>query len=202
MVTATLYIEGGGESKDLGARFRQGWSNFFGSAGVGGRTKIVRGGGRRQTFDLFATAVSGCTRGTVPFLLVDSEDPVAPGHSVWQHLLACDDWPRPAGAGNDQAFLMVQVMETWFPADRDALRSYFGARFGGSALKAALKTWPNLEDVPKSVVLEELRHATASCRPRYTKGKVSFELLAQIDPARVEAACPHARALLNELRAL
>ena len=93
---------------------------------------------------------------------------------------------------------MVQVMETWFLADREALRSYFGVGFGENALRA----WPNLEDVSKSVVLEELRHATASCRPRYTKGKVSFELLAQIDPARVEAACPHARALLNELRAL
>ena len=198
MVTATLYIEGGGESKDLRARFRQGWSKFFGSAGVGGRTKIVRGGGRRQTFDLFATAVSGCTRGTVPFLLVDSEDPVAPEHSVWQHLHARDGWTRPAGAGDDRAFLMVQVMETWFLADREALRNYFGAGFGESALKI----WPNLEDMPKSTVLKALRCATASCCPRYTKGKVSFELLAQIDPARVEAACPHARALLNVLRAL
>ena len=34
------------------------------------------------------------------------------------------------------------------------------------------------------------------------EGKVSFELLARIDPARVEAACPHVRALLDELRAL
>ena len=58
MVTATLYIEGGGEGKDLRARFREGWKKFFDSASVGGRTKIVRGAGRRQTFDRFATAVS------------------------------------------------------------------------------------------------------------------------------------------------
>ncbi len=198
MVTATLYIEGGGEGKDLRTRFREGWKKFFDSAGVGGRTKIVRGAGRRQAFDRFATAVSDSAPGTVPFLLVDSEGPVAPEHSTWQHLHARDGWTPPVGAGDDQAFLMVQIMETWFLVDREALRSYFGTGFGENALK----TWPNLEDVPKSVVLEELRHATASCRPRYTKGKVSFELLAQIDPARVEAACPHARALLNELRAL
>ena len=36
----------------------------------------------------------------------------------------------------------------------------------------------------------------------YAKGKVSFELLAQIDPALVEAACPHAKAFLNRLRTL
>ena len=198
MVTATLYIEGGGEGKDLRARFREGWKKFFNTAGVGGRTKIVRGAGRRQTFDRFATAVSDSSPGTIPFLLVDSEGPVVPGHSVWQHLHARDGWIRPEGAGDDRAFLMVQVMETWFLADREALRSYFGTGFGENVLRA----WPNLENVPKPKVLEALGRATASCRKRYSKGRVSFELLAQIDSARVEAACPHAKALLNELRAL
>ena len=198
MVTATLYIEGGGEGKDLRARFREGWKKFFDSAGVGGRTKIVRGAGRRQTFDRFAIAVSDSVPGTIPFLLVDSEGPVASGHSAWQHLGARDGWTRPDGTGDDHAFLMVQIMETWFLADRQALRNYFGAGFDENALRA----WPNLEDVPKPTVLEELRDATVSCRPRYTKGKVSFELLARVDPARVEAACPHAKALLNMLRAL
>ena len=32
--------------------------------------------------------------------------------------------------------------------------------------------------------------------------KVSFEVLARIDPARVEAACSHAKAFLNQLRTL
>ena len=201
MVTAALYIEGGGEGKELRARFREGWKKFLDSAGVGGRTKIVRGGGRQQTFARFATAVSDNSPGTVPFLLVDSEGPVAPGHSVWQHLRARDGWSRPAGAGDDQAFLMVQVMETWFLADRGALRSYFGTGFGEKALRA----WPKLEDVPKSTVLEALERATVSCRKSYSKGskgKVSFELLEHIDPARVEAACPHAKAFLNQVRAL
>ena len=198
MVTATLYIEGGGEGKDLRARFREGWKKFFDSAGVDGRTKIVRGAGRRQTFDRFATAVSGSSPGTVPFLLVDSEGPVAPGHSIWQHLHVRDGWHRPANAGDDRVFLMVQVMETWFLADREALRSYFGTGFGENVLRA----WLNLEDVPKSRVFEALERATASCRKSYSKGRVSFELLAQIDSARVEAACPHAKALLNELRTL
>jgi len=201
MVTATLYIEGGGKGRELSARFHEGWKEFFNSAGVGRRTKIVRGGGRQQTFDRFVAAVTRSVSGTVPILLVDSEGPVAPRHSVWQHLRARDGWPRPAGAGDDQAFLMVQVMETWFLADRGALRSYFGTGFGEKALRA----WPKLEDVPKSTVLEALERATVSCRKRYSKGskgKVSFELLARVDPARVEAACPHARALLDELRAL
>ncbi len=196
MVTATLYIEGGGEGRELSARFREGWNDFFKSAGVGSRAKIVRGGSRQQTFDQFVTAVEVGRPNTVPLLLVDSEDRVDRRHSVWQHLHAHDSWSQPSGADDDQAFLMVQIMETWFLADRAALRKYFGTRFRQNALKK----WPELEDVPKLTVLNALASATASCSKRYSKGKISFELLAQIDPALVEAACPHAKALLNRLK--
>ena len=130
-------------------------------------------------------------------LLVDSEGPVAPGVTVWRHLHARDGWTRPDGSGDDQVFLMVQVMETWFLADRDALRRYFGAEFRENAVRQ----WPELEAVPKATVLETLERATAACRQSYAKGRVSFEVLARIDPACVEAACPHARALLDRLRA-
>lgn len=199
MVTTTLYIEGGGEGRELGARFREGWNKFFESAGVGSKAKIVRGGTRRQTFEKFATAIKAGLPNTIPLLLVDSEAPVAAGNTVWQHLSLNDkNWIRPIGAGVDQAFLMVQIMETWFLADRAVLRKYFGARFRENALRR----WPNLENVPKSTVLNALASATASCSKRYSKGKVSFELLAQINPALVETACPHAKALLNRLRNL
>ena len=198
MVTAKLYIEGGGEEKYLRISFREGWKEFFEKAGVGGKTKIVRGGGREQTYKRFSTAVLNTIPGTVPFLLVDSEDAVALGRSTWHHLLDRDNWPRPNGAGDDQAFLMVQVMETWFLADREALQKYFGNKLKGQAFK----TWPNLEDVPKQQVLNALKTATASCRKGYSKGEISFELLAQIDPVRVEDACPHAKALLERLRAV
>ena len=93
---------------------------------------------------------------------------------------------------------MVQVLETWFLADRDALRGYFGAQFRENALKQ----WPQLESVSKAAVLDALKRATANCRTPYAKGKVSFDLLGRVDPACVEAACPHARALLNRLRTL
>ena len=198
MVTATLYIEGGGKGRELGARFREGWNEFFKSAGVGNKTKIVRGGTRQQTFDQFVTAVEVGRPNTVPLLLVDSEDRVDRKHSVWQHLHARDSWSQPSGADDDQAFLMVQIMETWFLADRVTLQKYFGARFRQNALK----NWPDLESVPKSTVLNALASATASCPKRYSKGKVSFELLARINSTLVENECPHAKALLDRLRNL
>ncbi len=140
MVTATLYIEGGGEGRELGARFREGWNEFFKSAGVGNKTNIVRGGGRDQTLKKFAIAVKKRHPSTVPLLLVDSEGPVAVGKSVWQYLsLNNKNWIRPSGAGENQAFLMVQSMETWFLADRVALRKHFGAKFRQNALLDRLR---------------------------------------------------------------
>lgn len=127
---------------------------------------------------------------------MDSEDAVTLGSSTWHHLLNRDGWGRPEGADDDQTFLMVQVMETWFLADRDALRKYFGAKLN----EKAFKTWPKLEDVDKKQVFKALKKATDLCSKRYSKGKTSFELLAIVDPAQVEAACPHAKALLEKLR--
>ena len=171
---------------------------FFDAAGVGGRAKIVRGGSRIETFNRFKSAVRGRREDVLPLLLVDSEGAVQSGHSPWQHLLARDGWNKPDGAREDQAFLMVQFMETWFLADKDGLRRYFGEGFR----ERAIRQWPELEAVPKETVLNALAQATAACGKVYGKGRTSFELLAHIDPAGVRAACPHANKLLQRLAAL
>ena len=158
--------------------------------------RVVRGGPRDQTFHRFRTAIANPDPERVPLLLVDSEGPVQAGHSVWEHLQARDQWGKPDGLREDQAFLMVQLMETWFLADRAALKTHFDNQFKENALKQ----WPKLEDVPKATVLDSLKKATTNCSSPYTKGKVSFELLEKINPTLVEDACPHARALLDRLR--
>ncbi|HEX4955099.1 MAG TPA: DUF4276 family protein [Thermoanaerobaculia bacterium] len=202
LVRVKLYIEGGGEGKPLDELFRRAWRRFFEKAGLGGRMpRVVRGGSRLATFDAFKTAVANRRSEDppmlLPMLLVDSEAAVEAGHSVWQHLRRRDGWDRPPEAGEDQAFLMVQVMETWFVADRATLRSFFGESFKESHLPP----WPDLEAVPKVTVLAALDRASAGCGARrYKKGPVSFKLLEQLNPALVESACPGARALLAALR--
>ena len=201
MVTATLYIEGGGSGKSLEIRFRKGWKTFFDAAGVGAWTRVVRGGDRDRTFKRFKSAIRNPRRDVLPLLLVDSEGPVQAEDSPWDHLArdrGTRGWDRPDGADEDQAFLMVQFMETWFLADKDGLRCFFGQGFS----ERAIRQWPDLEAVPKETVLRALSQATAACRKGYAKGATSFELLARINPARVKAACPHADALLQRLAAL
>ena len=137
-----------------------------------------------------------CRRaGRVFPMLVDSEGPVAAEHSVWRHLRDKDGWSRPRGAGDGSAFMMAQLMETGLLVDVSAMRRFFGDGFDAGAFAR----WPAPEDVAKTTVLDALERATAKCRQPYAKGEVSFRLLAIIDPAAVEAACPHARKLFDRI---
>ena len=168
-----IYIEGGGDrNENLERLFRRAWTKFFAAAGLEGHLpRVVRGGSRSRTFDLFRKAAGNPSPDRVPLLLVDSEEPVQEGHSPWQHLNARDNWSPPGGAGDDQAFLMVQVMETWFLADREALRRYFGTRFRENALPQ----WPRLEDVSKARVFTALqgRHFSLLAPFRQGHGLIS-----------------------------
>jgi hypothetical protein len=199
VVEVRIYAEGGGEGQLLDTLFRKGWADFFKSAGLQGRMpRVIRGQGRKRTYDLFKTAVAKRAPDTLPLLLVDGEDDVDPNDTVWQHLKRRDNWNQPPGAGDEDAFLMVQVMETWFLADRAALREYFGQHFNESAFAE----WQVLESVPKATVMTALERATANCKAKYAKGKVSFEVLSSLDPSEVERRCPHAGLLLTRLRNL
>ena len=202
MVRAKLYVEGGSTSAELMSRFREGWHNFFESAGLHhNKPRVVPGRGREDTLAKFRKAVAKPETGTLPLLLVDSEGPVRSGFSVWQHLQNSLGQSRPAGASDDQAFLMAQVMETWFLADRGSLKRYSGASFR----EDVLENWPHLEMVPKDTVFEALEAATASCGMKYTqrdKAKFSYRLIGQLDAGLVEDKCPHAKELLLRLRAL
>lgn len=203
MVKVKIFIEGGGDSDRQGRQFRPAWRDFFHSEGLAGRLPaVVRGGSRDKTFARFAAAVKDARPGELPILLVDSEGPVASGHSAWQHLQdpapGRAGWQRPAGTSEEQAFLMVQTMETWFLADPAALQTYFGPSFRASRLPQRR----DLENVPKDTVLQALENATSDCRQQYAKGTVSFEILARIDAKQVAERCPDAKRLMDYLRSL
>lgn len=68
-------------------------------------------------------------------MLVDSEGPVGEMLDVWRHL-GQSGWTRPADAADDGAHLMVECMEAWFLADKQALVAQFGRSFNTNALPA------------------------------------------------------------------
>ncbi len=195
-----LIVEGGGDrkSKYLNRECRQAFASFLEKAGLAGRLpSIEAAGGRQQAYDTFKSAHERGDR--VAVLLVDAEAPVT-FLDPWTHLNTRDGWTRPSGATNDQCHLMVQVMESWFLADREALANFYRQRFRPHALPGNPR---QVEQVSKRDIENGLERATRdTSRGRYHKGQHSFAILASLDPAKVTAASPHARIFVQALLAL
>lgn len=191
-----LYVEGGGDSKELQIRCREGFRKLLEKSGFLGRMpRIFAGGGRTATFDQFRTSVRSSEPNYYPILLVDSEDVVEDHMDAWTHLRIRDHWEPPSEVADDQAQLMVTCMETWLIADRAALQSFFVNCLHENSL---LPT-NDLERRDRNTVQGALVNATRHCRKTYSKGKLSFELLAEIDPNTLKRYLSHFLAFVHAL---
>ena len=197
MVSVKIYVEGGGDRRELKTRCRRGFAAFFQKAALEGRMpKVFPCGSRRKTFDRFCTAFAKATDNDLIVLLVDSEAPVGQDAGPWQHLKSRDNWNRPADAPDDNAHLMVQCMEAWFLADKEALAGYFGDGFNLNSLPSR----PEIEEVSKPEIEQGLKMASRQCKKgRYDKGSHSFGILAELDPDKVTGASPHAKRFISTL---
>ena len=199
-MTVKVYVEGGGDSRELDAKCRSGFRGFFGKSGLAGRLpKVVPCGSRRTTFDRFRAAVRAAGNDEFIVLLVDSEGPVEAGDGPWLHLKKRDRWNQPPGTTDDNAHLIVQLMESWFLADKECLAVFFGPGFRLNALPRQ----QHIENIAKRDVLDGLKNATRQCGTKgtYDKGRHSFDILSRVDPGRVTRASAHARRLLDTLSA-
>jgi hypothetical protein len=93
------------------------------------------------------------------------------------------------GCDPDSIFWMVQIMESWFLADVDALK----ALFGGSLSKGN----PKVEEIPKADVLERLKKVANGEYHEYHKVKHGTKLLGLIDPVKVRRAAPHCQRMFD-----
>jgi len=128
-------------------------------------------------------------------LLRDSEGPLQPVQSA---LLCLKQQCEPAQA--DSIFWMVEMMESWFHADKDALEACYKTGFRRSALKAN----PNVEEISKHDLIEGLNAATKDTpKGKYHKTKHAPALLQAIRPHLVRKAAPNCerffRAVLDGL---
>jgi len=197
-VSATVYLEGGGDSKELRARCREGFSKLLENCGFKGRLpRLTACGGRRAVFDRFT--VDHLSKGATDYvaMIVDSEDPLASLDATWEHLRNRDKWEKPAGVVDEQVLLMTTCMETWIVADRKALASHYGAELQA----AALPPLAGLEQRPRHDVQDKLARATRNCTNAYEKGKRSFAVLAVLSPDALQQYLPsfaRARRILDE----
>ena len=180
-MSARIYVEGGGDSKDGRIRCREGFRRLLEKTGFKDRMPRLKAcGGRGEAYDDFRIAHEKSSAGDYIGLLVDSEDPVSNIHAPWQHFQwrAEDGWAKPPNARDDQVLLMTTCMETWIISDRSALRKHFGPYLETSALPSVQA----LEQRERSAMLAALKNATRHCPGPYSKGPKSFEVLGKLDP--------------------
>jgi hypothetical protein len=194
-----VYVEGGGSQKKKTLDdCRRGFGQLFEKVVVDGDTaKVVACGDRGSTFGDFRKGIVQGTEGFL-ILLVDSEGPVGRNVTPWVYLRTRDGWKKPQQARDDQAHFMVQCMESWFLADQEGLSDYYGQGF----LINSLPQQADVEAVPKRDVERALDHASRHTQKGpYHKTRHGFELLANIDPAKVRAGSVHAQRLFELLKA-
>jgi hypothetical protein len=193
-VKILIYVEGGSQgSAKAACRFA--FRSFFEKVIPSRAFQVIASGDRAKAYRDFCSAIRRHPDDYL-VLLVDSEEAVVSG--PWQHLAnrRGDRWQRPEAATDDQAHLMVQLMESWFLADRQTLIDFYGQGF----LANSLPGQSDIEQIPKRDVLLSLRHATRPTRKgEYHKTRHAFHLLEQIDPQRVRVASHHADRLFAVL---
>ena len=198
-----LCVEGGGDSRVLKIKCRQGFAELMINAGFGGRSpKVAACGSRNTAFKRFQTELKSGKR--FPILLVDSEDLVDGANGpdnpsgAWRHLADRDKWQRPKAASDDQAQLMVTTMETWLVADPNAVIKHFPGMSDKKSLPSV-----DLESRTKKDILAALNKATSgSQKGEYKKGRDSFDLLGKLNPEELKTKLPYFRRFAKALDAI
>jgi hypothetical protein len=195
-VRVVVYVEGGGLKRKTLDDCRRGFGELLQKVvREGHQPKVIACGGRANAFHDFRRDVREGKEGFL-ILLVDSEGPVGANATSWAYLRTRDRWNKPASVRDDQAHLMVQCMESWFLADQEALRDYYGR----GLLTNSLPGRANIEEIPKRDVKRALDRATRPTQKGlYRKTGHGFDLLALIDPGKLRDASLHARRLFEVL---
>ena len=175
-----IYFEGNRQLKRGFAGFLSELREKAATAKIG--WELVASGSRNEALKDFEIALRR-HKNDIIALLVDAEGLVL-SDSVWEHLASLPDaaLQKPKGAKDKHAHLMVQVMESWFLADKETLKAYYGQGFRESCL---LET-SNIENVSKDTVLQSLKKAVADTKKgEYLKTRHAADLLSQIDSNKV-----------------
>lgn len=180
-------------------KLRPGFHGFFRNVVDAARERSIRfqliAGGSGAVAD-FMKAIEDHPESFL-ILLVDSEGP-APDDPR-DRLRDRRDWQPPSDVDRDQVHLMVQLMEAWFLADKEALATYYGRGFRQNRLPPN----PRVEEIPKADVENGLKGASGETQKgEYHKTRHAPDLLSRIDPSLVCGAAPACKRLFDTLEGI
>lgn len=186
-----LYVEGGGKGSHKRAtiKLQQGFDAFFRELKDKARErkisfKIIPSSNTQTTYDDFFRSIEHSPQ-SFNILLVDSDDFVDDNQTAREFLQQKYKKWKLQKVTDDQCHLMVQIMESWFLADIDALKNFYGNEFKENKLP---KT-QNIEKVGKVEVETKLKGATKNTKKgEYHKIHHGSEILQTVNPRKVRDA--------------
>ncbi len=197
-----IYIEGGKQSKNSNISLREGFSAFFGELKEKAREKrikfdVVLCGNSAETYKDFLIGVKYHQNSFVAFL-IDSDNEVSEKDtpkSFLQKQEKSRNWNF-ENVENEQCHLMVQIMESWFLADVETLKSFYGQNFKHSVIPRQ----PNVEKIVKLDVESSLDKATnKTSKGKYHKIKHGADLLSKIETAKIRVKAEHCNRLFETI---
>jgi hypothetical protein len=198
-----LYVEGGGKGSHKRAtiKLQQGFDSFFSELKDAARAKkisfkIIPAGNTQSTYDDFIFSVKNSPQ-SFNLLLVDSDGAVAENETARKFLQNKYKKWNLQSVTDKQCHLMVQIMESWFLADVDALKNFYGTEFKESAIPKN----KNVEIIAKETVEKSLATATVKTqKAEYHKIEHGTKILEIIDSKKVRKAAPHCERLFNIIK--
>lgn len=187
MTEIHVYFEG---DRTLREGFREFLKELYEAASASSaKTRLIPA--RATPVDRFKVALQQ-NPNALNILLLDSEGPV--GGERYKERLA--EIPQSA---HNCVFWMVQLMESWFLADPDALAGFYGKGFG----RGLFKDWQDVEAVRKEDVEKILHDATGKTQKgKYHKTAHAPHILASINPNLVKQKSRHCRELFERAPAM
>ena len=200
-----IYIEG--DTKQKGKfntiSLREGFNSFFGELIEKAREqkivlRLIMCGSKYETFKDFLTAARSYQDSFVLFLL-DSDAPLDENLTAKDFLQKQNPLWHLNYAEETQCHLMVQLMESWFFADKDKLAKFYGQNFNRNALAKN----SNVEKIAKADVEGGLADATRNTQKgEYHKTRHGAKILEIIDPQKVRHSAPNCERIFRAVLAV
>ena len=207
-ISLKIIVEGGSkENNTFTTEFRKAFQAFF-----------SKGSTRIENRELRLKVIPGCADPVKSFfielkrsgdsdrvfLLLDSEkefsaDGLYGFAERVRELKEQNNWKKAPDIPDDSIHFMVALMESWFIADKDALKAYYGNRFRDNQIPDAI----NVEVYEKQRVFNILKAATRDTQKGpYSKTNHSYRILNIINPSLVSKAAPQCKRLLEVIEGI